>query len=204
MPGGSPHRRQGAGRGWGGSRRARSPLLPPGSRSGARSGRSSCPPRGAGRHRSRWHGHSRRHRWHSRRPASPAGHSCSLRAVCRHMGHRQGGSAPYPHPNPPETPKTPHPPSPAQPIHVSLPTPTCGVTPNPRVSPVPCSRRQLRCRALPKKPCWHWAQRGPAVWYRQRRHCPVRGSQAPGSLVSMLLLHWQGRHAPPSVSGAPK
>lgn len=77
--GGSPHRRRGAGHAWGGSHRARSPPAPPGSRSGVRSGRSSCPSRWAGRHRRPCHGHRRRHRRCSGRPGSPVGRSCSLR-----------------------------------------------------------------------------------------------------------------------------
>lgn len=70
--------RQGAGRVWGGSHRAHSPLVPPGSRSGARSDHSSCPRRWAGRHRLLCYGHNRRCHWCSGRPVYPVGHSHSL------------------------------------------------------------------------------------------------------------------------------
>lgn len=88
---GSPHRRQGAGRAWGGSHRARSPLDPPGSRSGVRSGRSSCPPRWAGRRRRPCCGRRCRCRWRSGRPGFPVGHSHSLQA-----GSRARGAQPAP------------------------------------------------------------------------------------------------------------
>lgn len=88
---GSPHRRQGAGRAWGGSHRARSPLDPPGSRSGVRSGRSSCPPRWAGRHRRPCCGRRCRCRRRSGRPGFPVGRSHSLQA-----GSRARGAQPAP------------------------------------------------------------------------------------------------------------
>lgn len=117
---GSPHCRQGAGHAWGGSHRARSLPVSPGSRSGVHSGRSSCPPRWAGRHRRLCRGRKRRHRRCSGRPGFPVGRSCSLRA-----GGRPHGAQPVP-------------PAQAMPSWHLAPAPqTACLAPNPCTAPTP-------------------------------------------------------------------
>lgn len=183
VPGVSPCCRRAAGSVWGGSHRAHSPLLPPGSRSGVHSGRRSCPPRGAGRRRHPCCGHRRRRQWCSERPGFPVGRSCSLQ-----VGGWPGRAQPVPpaqampswhlapapqtpcldpdtpkpdqpthNPNPPTAQRSPH----THPNPLHHPETPC-TSPNPltaparaqpdppsRCSPLPRSRRQLRCRALP-------------------------------------------------------